>query len=52
MTLLMYKDEYARTSSLQLPEWIFYAVLPTMGAMMFFRTLLVMFEDWKEGADS
>jgi len=52
MTLMMYQDEYAKTSSLQLPEWIFYAVLPTMGAMMFFRTLLVMVEDWKEGADS
>ena len=52
MTSLMYQDEYAKTSSLQLPEWIFYAVLPTMGAMMFFRTLLVMVEDWKEGAAS
>ncbi len=50
MTALMYQDEYARTSSLQLPEWIFYAVLPTMGVMMFFRALLVMVEDWKEGA--
>lgn len=50
MTVMMYEDEYARTASLQIPEWIFYAVLPTMGAMMFFRTLLVMVEDWKEGA--
>ena len=50
MTLMMYQDEYARTASLQIPEWIFYAVLPVMGVMMFFRTLLVMFEDWKEGA--
>ncbi len=52
MTMLMYQDEYAKTSSLQIPEWILYAVLPIMGAMMFFRTLLVMYEDWKEGAVS
>ena len=50
MTVVMYKDEFARTTSLQIPEWIFYAVLPTIGVMMFFRTLLVMVEDWKEGA--
>jgi TRAP-type C4-dicarboxylate transport system permease small subunit len=50
MTVMMYEDEYAKTASLQIPEWIFYAVLPIMGAMMFFRTLLVMVEDWKEGA--
>ncbi|ORJ59236.1 TRAP transporter small permease [Geothermobacter hydrogeniphilus] len=48
MTVMMYEDEFARTASLQIPEWIFYAVLPLMGAMMFFRTLLVMVEDWKE----
>ncbi len=50
MTVLMYEDEYAKTASLQIPEWVFYAVLPTMGVIMFFRTLLVMVEDWKEGA--
>jgi C4-dicarboxylate transporter DctQ subunit len=50
MMIMMYEDEYAKTSSLQIPEWIFYAVLPVMGAMMFFRTLLVMYEDLKEGA--
>jgi TRAP-type C4-dicarboxylate transport system permease small subunit len=49
MTVMMYQDEYARTASLQIPEWIFYAVLPMMGVMMFFRTLLVMVEDWKKG---
>ena len=49
MTVMMYQDEYARTVSLQIPEWIFYAVLPMMGVMMFFRTLLVMVEDWKKG---
>lgn len=52
MTVMNYHDKYARTTSLQIPEWIFYAVLPTMGVMMFFRTLLVMIEDWKEGAVS
>jgi len=50
MTLMMYRDPYARTASLQIPEWIFYAVLPAMGVTMLFRTLLVMVEDWKEGA--
>ncbi len=50
MTVMMYEDEYALTASLRIPEWIFYAVLPMMGVMMFFRTLLVMVEDWKEGA--
>ncbi|TYO94663.1 TRAP-type C4-dicarboxylate transport system permease small subunit [Geothermobacter ehrlichii] len=48
MTVLMYEDEFAKTASLQIPEWIFYAVLPLMGAMMFIRTLIVMVEDWKE----
>jgi len=52
MTVMMYEDEYARTASLQIPEWIFYAVLPVMGVMMFFRTLIVIVEDWKEGAAS
>ncbi|HKI51533.1 MAG TPA: TRAP transporter small permease subunit [Geothermobacteraceae bacterium] len=47
MTMLMYRDEYAKTASLQIPEWIFYAVLPLMGAMMFVRTLIVMVEDWR-----
>lgn len=50
MTHMMYLDVYARTSSLRIPEWIFYALLPGMGVMMFFRTLMVMIEDWQEGA--
>ena len=50
MTVMMYEDQYARTASLQIPEWIFYAVLPVMGVMMFFRTLIIMVEDLKEGA--
>lgn len=47
MTAMMYHDPFARTSTLQIPEWYFYAVLPTMGVMMFFRTLIVMVEDWR-----
>ena len=50
MTVMMYEDQYARTASLQIPEWIFYAVLPVIGVMMFFRTLIIMVEDLKEGA--
>ena len=43
----MYTDDYARTPTLQIPEWYFYAVLPLVGAMMFLRTLGVMVEDWQ-----
>lgn len=46
MTVMMYNDEYARTATLQIPEYFFYAVLPVMGVMMFLRTLIVMREDW------
>lgn len=45
MTMMMYQDEYARTATLRLPEWPFYAVLPLMGAMMFLRTLIMIWED-------
>ncbi len=51
MTVLMYQDEYARTTTLQIPEWFFYAVLPLMGLMMFLRTLIVMVEDWRGKQD-
>jgi TRAP-type C4-dicarboxylate transport system permease small subunit len=47
MTVMMYHDPFARTSTLQIPEWYFYAVLPIMGVMMFFRSLVVMVEDWR-----
>jgi TRAP-type C4-dicarboxylate transport system permease small subunit len=47
MTVMAYQDEFARTATLQVPEWYFYAVLPLMGAMMFLRTLIVMVEDWR-----
>ena len=46
MTIMMYNDEYARTTTLQIPEYLFYAILPLMGVMMFLRTLIVMREDW------
>ena len=45
MTMMMYQDEYARTATLRLPEWPFYAVLPLMGLMMMFRTLISIWED-------
>ncbi len=50
MTVSAFHDEYLLTTSLRIPEWYFYAVLPLMGVMMFFRTLIVMVEDWKGGA--
>lgn len=46
MTVSVYQDQYARTSSLQIPEWYFYAILPLMGVMMFIRTVIVAVEDW------
>ena len=47
MTIMMYGDEYALTATLRIPEWIFYAVLPLMGFMMFVRTLIAIREDWR-----
>ena len=46
MTIMMYEDEYARTTTLQIPEYFFYVILPIMGVMMFLRTLIAMWEDW------
>ena len=46
MTIDKFNDSYSRTATLQIPEWIFYVVLPVMGAMMFVRTLIVAYEDW------
>lgn len=51
MTVMMYQDEYARTTTLQIPEWYFYVILPIMGVMMFIRTLIVMVEDWRNKQD-
>jgi len=51
-TLSTFQDPTALTVTLQIPEWIFYAVLPLMGVMMFLRTLIVMVEDWRSfGSD-
>jgi TRAP-type C4-dicarboxylate transport system permease small subunit len=52
MTVMMYQDEYARTATLEIPEWYFYAVLPLMGVMMFLRTLIIMVEDWRGRPDT
>lgn len=46
MTIDKFNDAYSRTATLQIPEWIFYIVLPVMGVMMFVRTLIVAYEDW------
>lgn len=46
MTMITFEDEYATTATLNIPEWYFYAILPTMGAMMFTRTIIIMHEDW------
>ncbi len=46
LTMMVYEDQFAKTASLQIPEWYFYAVFPVMGVMMFIRTLIVMVEDW------
>jgi TRAP-type C4-dicarboxylate transport system permease small subunit len=44
---MMYADQYARTATLGIAEWYFYAVLPAMGVMMIIRTLVVLVEDLK-----
>ena len=46
LAVLVYNDQFAKTASLQIPEWYFYALFPIMGVMMFIRTLIVMVEDW------
>lgn len=51
MTIMMFEDEYALTATLQIPEWLFYAILPLMGVMMFLRTLIIMREDWRGVSD-
>jgi TRAP-type C4-dicarboxylate transport system permease small subunit len=47
LTRMMYADQYARTATLGIAEWYFYAVLPAMGVMMIIRTLVVLVEDLK-----
>lgn len=51
MTVTAFHDEYLLTTSLRIPEWYFYAVLPVMGVMMLLRTLIVMIEDWQGGTE-
>jgi C4-dicarboxylate transporter, DctQ subunit len=48
MTYEVYQDPFAKTTSLQIHEWYFYAVLPVMGAMSFFRSIIVMSDEWRE----
>lgn len=46
MTLSAWSDPFARTSTLQIPEWYFYAVLPLLGGMLLLRTLLLLLKGW------
>ncbi|MHB8709012.1 MAG: TRAP transporter small permease [Desulfuromonadales bacterium] len=46
MTKMAYADPYAKTSSLQIPEWYFYALLPLVGVLMCLRTVLLICEEW------
>jgi TRAP-type C4-dicarboxylate transport system permease small subunit len=48
MTLWKFRDPYATTTILEIPEWYLYAVLPLLGAMSIFRTILVMVAEWRE----
>lgn len=48
MTMLVYDDPFARTSTLQIPEWYFYGLLPLVGFMMFIRTCMQIVEDWQD----
>ncbi|MEZ4485649.1 MAG: TRAP transporter small permease subunit [Syntrophotaleaceae bacterium] len=47
MTVSAWNDPFARTATLEIPEYLFYAVLPLMGGMLLVRTLLVLIEDWR-----
>ncbi len=51
MTVMMYEDEYARTTTLQIPEYLFYVILPVMGVMMFLRTLIALWEEYRGARD-
>lgn len=52
MTLAAFNDANQKTASLQIPEWLFYLVLPVMGGMMFLRTILVLVEELGATQDS
>lgn len=47
----VYLDEFAKTTALRIPEWYFYAVLPLMGGLVVLRTVLAIFEDWRDLSD-
>ncbi len=48
LTYEVYQDPFARTTTLQIHEWYFYAVLPLLGVMSLLRSFVVMVEDWRE----
>ena len=48
LTYRVYLDPYARTSTLEIPEWYLYAILPLLGIMSVFRTIIVMVAEWRE----
>lgn len=48
LTYQVFLDPYARTSTLEIPEWYFYAILPLLGVMTVFRSIVVMVEEWRE----
>lgn len=49
LTMIVYQDEYALTATLEIPEWILYAILPATGAMSVIRSLLVIIEELRSG---
>jgi C4-dicarboxylate transporter, DctQ subunit len=49
LTYEISQDPFAKTSTLQIHEWYFYAVLPVLGVMAVLRSIIVMVEDWREG---
>ncbi len=46
MTVSARNDPFARTATLQIPEWYFYALLPLLGFMLLLRVTLLLIEDW------
>jgi C4-dicarboxylate transporter, DctQ subunit len=51
MTYTVYLNPYAKTTTLGIHEWYFYAVLPVMGVMSLVRSLMVMRDEWREMSD-
>lgn len=48
LTYEIYQDPFALTTSLQIPEWYFYSVLPLLGLLSIVRSGIVMAQDWRE----